>query len=46
MIEPVSELPPIVITDPFGIHPRTNHAWVNFTQESWTDYLAAYQDAK
>lgn len=41
MIEAVSELPPIVIADLFGIHPGTAHAWANFAQTSWTDYLAA-----
>jgi hypothetical protein len=41
MIEAVGALPPIVIADLFGIHPGTAHAWANFVQASWTDYLAA-----
>jgi hypothetical protein len=41
MIEAVSELPPIVIADLFGIHPETAHAWAKFAHASWTDYLAA-----
>lgn len=41
MIEAVSELPPIVMADLFGIHPGTAHAWAKFAQASWTDCLAA-----
>lgn len=41
MIEAVSELPPIVVSDLFGIHPTTAHAWAKFAQTTWTDYLAA-----
>lgn len=41
MIEAVSELPPIVVSDLFGIYPGTAHAWAKYAQTSWTDYLAA-----
>ena len=46
MIEAVSELPPIVVSDLFGIHPGTAHTWAKLAQTSWTDYLAACQPAK
>ncbi|MGI5507411.1 hypothetical protein [Lentzea sp. CA-135723] len=41
MIEMVAELPPTIISDLFGIHPSTTHAWANYAQDSWADYLAA-----
>lgn len=41
MIEAVSELPPIVVSDLFGIHPGTAHSWAKLAQTSWTDYLTA-----
>ncbi|MFE2359018.1 XRE family transcriptional regulator [Streptomyces parvulus] len=41
MIEAVADLPPIVASDLFGIHPQTAHRWARFAQDSWTDYLAA-----
>lgn len=44
MIEAVADLPPIVVSDLFGIHPNTAHAWAQYAQDSWADYLAARQD--
>ncbi|MET9762195.1 hypothetical protein ABZ016_24585 [Streptomyces sp. NPDC006372] len=41
MIEAVADLPPIVASDLFGIHPDTAHRWTRFAQDSWADYLAA-----
>nr|UAX58523.1 XRE family transcriptional regulator [Streptomyces sp. A144] len=41
MIEAVADLPPIVASDLFGIHPGTAHRWARFAQDSWADYLAA-----
>ncbi|MFJ9588730.1 hypothetical protein [Streptomyces acidicola] len=41
MIEAVADLSPIVVSDLFGIHPNTAHAWAQYTQDSWADYLAA-----
>lgn len=43
MIEAVTELPPIVIIDLFGIFPGTAHCWAKLTQVNWIDYLAACQ---
>ncbi|QFZ20485.1 hypothetical protein [Saccharothrix syringae] len=41
MIEAVAELPPTIISDLFGVHSKTAHAWANYAQDSWADYLAA-----
>jgi hypothetical protein len=41
MIEAVTELPPIVVSDLFGIAPKTAHAWAQLAQEGWAGYLAA-----
>ncbi len=43
MIEAVTELPPIVVSDLFGVAASTAHKWAQLAQESWTDYLAACQ---
>lgn len=39
MITAVTELPPIVVSDLFGISPNTANAWARLAQASWTDYL-------
>ncbi|WP_405166443.1 hypothetical protein OG203_15920 [Nocardia sp. NBC_01499] len=39
MIAAVTELPPIVVSDLFGISPNTANAWARLAQASWTDYL-------
>lgn len=44
MIEAVTQMPPIVVSDLFGIAPKTAHLWAQFAQDSWTDYLAATGD--
>ncbi|MEU5683632.1 hypothetical protein [Streptomyces venezuelae] len=41
MIENVAELPPVVVSDLFGIHINTANAWAGYAQDSWADYLAA-----
>jgi hypothetical protein len=46
MIEAVAELPPIVISDLFGISPRTAYAWAQYAQDSWADYLAVSRDIR
>ncbi|MGP4052612.1 hypothetical protein [Streptomyces sp. 2A115] len=44
MIEAITDLPPIVVSDLFGIHPSNAYTWSSqFAQNSWTDYLAAVQ---
>jgi len=39
MITAVTELPPIVVSDLFGIAATTANAWARLAQDSWTDYL-------
>jgi hypothetical protein len=39
MITAVTELPPIVVSDLFGIAATTANAWARLAQASWTDYL-------
>lgn len=41
VIEAVADLPPIIASDLFGIHPETALRWAPFAQDSWADYLAA-----
>jgi len=41
MIGMASELPPIVISDLFGIHNNTANNWAGLAQDGWADYLAA-----
>ncbi|MFF9647290.1 hypothetical protein [Kitasatospora aureofaciens] len=43
MLEAVSELPPIVVSDLFGVSASNAHTWAGFAQDSWADYLAACQ---
>ncbi|MBB5801309.1 DNA-directed RNA polymerase specialized sigma24 family protein [Saccharothrix ecbatanensis] len=46
MIEAVTELPPIVVSDLFGIHPGTAHSWAKLAQASLAEYLAACEAAQ
>ncbi|UQX05287.1 hypothetical protein [Streptomyces sp. RerS4] len=41
MIEAVTDLPPIVVADLFGLHPDTATRWAGYASDSWTHYLAA-----
>lgn len=41
MIEAVSSLPPIVISDLFGISVGSAHSWAIYANDSWSHYLAA-----
>lgn len=41
MLEAVADLPPIVISDLFGISASSAHRWARHAQDSWADYLAA-----
>ena len=43
MIDVVSELPPIVVSDLFGLHPSTAYRWAQYAQSSWADYLLAQE---
>lgn len=46
MLEAVSELPPIVVSDLFGVSASNAHAWAGFAQDSWADHLAACQETE
>ncbi|MFE2267571.1 hypothetical protein [Streptomyces griseosporeus] len=35
------ELPPIIISDLFGVHRNTANQWTALAQDSWAGYLAA-----
>lgn len=37
------ELPPIIISDLFGVHKNTANQWAALAQNSWADYLAVHQ---
>lgn len=43
MMEAITDLPPIVVSDLFGIHPNTAYAWAQYAQNSWAEYLEAVQ---
>lgn len=43
MIEAVSVLPPIVVSDLFGITSSSANRWAQYARNSWSDYLAARQ---
>jgi hypothetical protein len=46
MLDAATELPPVVISDLFGISPRTAYGWACYAQDSWADYLVACQDTE
>ncbi|WP_328792674.1 MULTISPECIES: hypothetical protein [unclassified Streptomyces] len=41
MIEAVTDLPPITVTDLFGLHPSTPNHRASYANDSRTHYLAA-----
>jgi hypothetical protein len=45
LMEAITDLPPIVVSDLFGVHPHTAYAWAQYAQNSWAEYLEAAQDA-
>ncbi|MER8089485.1 XRE family transcriptional regulator [Streptomyces sp. NPDC094048] len=46
MMEAITDLPPIVVSDLFGLHPHTAYAWAQYAQNSWAEYLEAVQDTE
>lgn len=44
MIETVAEMPPIIISDLFGVAISTAQRWAQYTLGSWADYLATSED--
>ncbi|CAM5392737.1 XRE family transcriptional regulator [Streptomyces atroolivaceus] len=43
MMEAITDLPPIVVSDLFGMHPKTAYVWSQYAQNSWAEYLEAAQ---
>ncbi|MFE6835109.1 hypothetical protein ACFVFI_09785 [Streptomyces sp. NPDC057705] len=43
LLEAVTQLPPIIVADLFGLHPQTATIWARHANDSWTHYLAARQ---
>jgi hypothetical protein len=43
MIEAVSVLPPIVVSDLFGVTASSAYRWAQYAQNSWADYLVVCQ---
>ncbi len=41
MVEAITDLPPIVVSDLFGVHPHTAYVWAQYAQNSWAEYLEA-----
>ncbi|MFD8110208.1 hypothetical protein [Streptomyces microflavus] len=41
MIEAVSDLPPVIVSDLFGITASTAARWGQLANSSWAEYLAA-----
>ncbi|MFG2848917.1 XRE family transcriptional regulator [Kitasatospora sp. NPDC048296] len=46
MLEAITDLPPIVVSDLFGIHPHTAYAWAQYAQNGWAEYLEAVQEVE
>jgi hypothetical protein len=46
MLDAATELPPVVISDLFGISPRTAYGWARYAQDSWADDLVACKDTE
>jgi hypothetical protein len=46
MMEAITDLPPIVVSDLFGVHPNTAYAWSQYAQNSWAEYLEAAQSTE
>ncbi|MFD0344756.1 hypothetical protein ACFVH0_39860 [Streptomyces sp. NPDC127117] len=43
MLEALADLPPMVISDLFGVGPETAERWAASTGGIWSDFLAAHQ---
>ncbi|WP_157880717.1 hypothetical protein [Streptomyces sp. Root1310] len=45
MMEALVDLPPMVIADLLGIHPKTAERWATLAGGNWCEYLAARRAA-
>lgn len=43
VMEALADMPPIVISDLFGMHPRTAERWAALAGGSWSEYLVSRQ---
>ncbi|MGW6263468.1 hypothetical protein [Streptomyces sp. NPDC055085] len=41
MIEAITDHPPIVVSDLFGVRPHIPYAWAQYARNSWGEYLRA-----
>ncbi|MER8001620.1 hypothetical protein [Streptomyces sp. NPDC095613] len=46
LMEAITDMPPIVAADLFGISPATAHRWSQLAANSWAPYLAARQRSR
>ncbi|WP_234436125.1 hypothetical protein [Streptomyces sp. NRRL S-813] len=46
LMEAITDLPPIIVADLFGISPATAHRWSQLAGNSWAPYLAARQRSR
>ncbi|MFI2031841.1 hypothetical protein [Streptomyces buecherae] len=44
MLESITGLPPIVVSDLFGVHASTANHWAAYANDSWSHYLAALRE--
>jgi hypothetical protein len=41
MMDALADLPPMVIADLLGIHPKTVERWATLVGENWSAYLSS-----
>ncbi|WP_237547096.1 hypothetical protein [Streptomyces sp. SID161] len=46
VMEAITDLPPIVVSNLFGVHANTAYAWAQYAQNSWAEYLEAVKDTQ
>ncbi|WP_262059770.1 hypothetical protein [Streptomyces sp. STR69] len=41
MMDALADLPPMVIADLLGIHPKTAERWATLASENWSEYVSS-----
>jgi hypothetical protein len=41
MMDALADLPPMVIADLLGIHPKTAQRWATLAGENWSEYVSS-----
>ncbi|MGY3064442.1 hypothetical protein ACVWZD_008764 [Streptomyces sp. TE3672] len=41
MMDSLADLPPMVIADLLGIHPKTAERWATLAGENWSEYVSS-----